>query len=142
MTRWPALQLRELDLGQVDRNGEADAGARLGARSPELVRAGRDLIGDSDHPPVRVEQRAAGAARVYRGVGLNRVRDQETARRLDRAVEAGHDAGAQAAVEPERVTDDRELVADGDRMRAAQGEGMQRHAGGLAVRLEPSGCET
>ena len=51
------LELGDLGLGGVDRHGEADADAAAAAA------AGLDLGVDPDHPPARVEQRAAGVAR-------------------------------------------------------------------------------
>ena len=69
-----------------------------------------------------VEQRAAGVARVDRSVGLDHLVDREAVRRLDLALEAGHDACRRRAVEPERVADRDRGVADLDVTRVGEGE--------------------
>ena len=58
-------QLRQNVLGDVDRNGEADA---LGRHDDRRV--------DADHLAAAVDQRAAAVAGVEGGVGLNDVVDQ------------------------------------------------------------------
>ena len=106
LDRLALAQLGELLGDEVDRDGEADAGALVGG----AVR--RDLIHDADDAALAVEQRATGVARVQGGVGLDRVRDREAVGRLDRAVEPRHDAGADAAIEVERIADRRDGLPD------------------------------
>src|SRR3954468_5224945 len=98
LDRLAGLELRELVLDRVDRDGEADAHGSLTA-------AGLDLRVDADHAPVGVEQRTARVAGVDRRVRLDDVRDREAVRRLDLALEAGDDARGDRAAEPERVAD-------------------------------------
>jgi hypothetical protein len=59
--------------------------------------------------------------------------DLKGIRRLDRAVKARHDPGAEAAVKPEWIADHRERVADRERPRAAEAERMQRQTGRVNV---------
>jgi hypothetical protein len=75
------------------------------------------------------EDRPTGVARVHRGVGLDRVRDVEPVGRLDRAVEAGNDAGAEAALDVEWIADHGDRVADAVSRQAAERERSVRPAG-------------
>src|SRR3954454_14431422 len=81
----------------VDRYGEADAGVG--------VAAALDLRVDADHAAVAVQQRAAGVAGVDRRVGLDGVGDRKAVGGVDRAPEAGDDAGRDGSLEAERRAD-------------------------------------
>ncbi len=91
----------------VDRHREADALGRPRRRA--------DLGVDPDHRAGRIEQRAAGVARVDGRVGLDRV-DERVLRceRVDRALGRRDDADAQRALAPERAADRRNGLADDD----------------------------
>ena len=90
---------------------------------------GRDLRVDADHVAAGVEQRAAGVAGVDRRVGLDHLVDREAVGRLDRAAEAGDDALGGGAVEPERVADRDDEVADLDRARVGESAAPWRLSG-------------
>src|SRR6185436_2309003 len=113
------LELGEQAPRGVDRDGEADADV------PAAVAAGLDLRVDPDHATGRVEERAAGVARVDRRVGLDDAVDLEAVRRLDRAAGRRHDAGRERALEPERVADRDRRIAHLDRARRAERERRQ-----------------
>ena len=96
---------------------------------PLLLGAGRlrDRRVDPDDLALHVEQRAAGVARVDRGVGLDGV-DVGLVVGLagrHRAVERADDAGGDRGVEAERRADGDHLVADDDVGGAAQGERVE-----------------
>src|SRR5215207_2841017 len=113
-----ADELRQDALGDVDGDGEADAhGAAAVGRE--------DLRVDADHAPLRVEQRAAGVARVDRGVGLDGALDDAAVARLDGPLEAGDDAGRQRAVEAERVADGQDLLPDREAVAVAHRHDLQ-----------------
>ena len=78
--------------------------------------------------PLRVEQRAAAVAVVDRRVGLDHVVDREAVRRLDRALEGADDAGRDGALEPERVADRDDRVADLDLVESASVSGVSAPA--------------
>src|SRR5215207_1336599 len=121
-----ADELRQDAPGDVDGDGEADAhGAAAVGRE--------DLRVDADHAPLRVEQRPAGVARVDRGVGLDGALDDAAVARLDGPLEAGDDAGRQRPVEPERVADGQDLLADREAVAVAHRHDLERlaHAGDL-----------
>ena len=94
----------------------------------------RDLRVDADHVAAVVEQRAARVARVDRRVGLDHLVDREAVRRLDRAPEAGDDPLGGGAVEPERVADRDDEVADLDGARV--GESQRLHASRHAIGVD------
>ena len=99
-------QVLDRALREVDRDGESD---------PLVApRGGVDLLIDPDHLPLGVEQRAAGVARVDRGIGLDRTLDPEVGQRLDRAVRRRDDADRERLLLPERAPDRRHPVADLD----------------------------
>ena len=116
------LELAQLRAHEVDRNGEADARARLRGA------VGGDLVDDADDPAARVEHGAAGVAGVERRVGLDRVRDGEAVGGADRPVQAGDHARAQAAIVGERVADGRDLIADRERRGTAERQRVQGQA--------------
>src|SRR3954467_9564754 len=93
-------------------DGEADADvARLtGGRGAGAL----DLRVDADDLAGAVEQRAAGVAGVDGRVGLDDVVDRVAVGRADLALQGGHDAGGQRAVEPEGIADRERRVADLD----------------------------
>ena len=96
-------------------HGEADPDA---ARRPSPPVAICELMPITR--PGRVEQRAAGVARVERGVRLDHVRrSRSRSGAVEPALERGDDAGRQRPLEPERVADRDRRVAD-------------LHAGGVA----------
>src|SRR5829696_8031715 len=108
-----ALDERRDDLlDLVDRHGEADAGVAAALTG--------DLRVHADHAALAVEQRAAGVARVDRGVGLHGVGDREAVGRLDRAPERRDDAARDRALEPERAADADRGVAGAEVARGAQ----------------------
>src|SRR3954453_4634246 len=115
-----ALEVGQEPAGGVDRDGEADADVAVTAA------AGLDLRVDPDHAAGGVEQRAAGVARVDRGVGLDDAVDLEAVRRLDRALRGGDDARRERALEAERVADRDRRVADLDASRRAARHGGRR----------------
>src|SRR4051794_87924 len=123
-----ALEIGHEPAGGVDRDGEADADVAVTAA------AGLDLRVDPDHAAGGVEQRAAGVARVDRGVGLDDAVDLEAVRRLDRALRGGDDARRERALEAERVADRDRRVADLDASRRA--ERQRRQLAGLRRDLE------
>ena len=65
VTRPLLSQLREQLLGEVDRDGEADADVAAAAAEDRGI--------DADHLAAEVEQRTAGVARIDGGVGLDEV---------------------------------------------------------------------
>ena len=88
-----------------------------------------------DHPPARIEQRAAGIARIDRRIGLDDVRHLVAGtRRQAPAQRADHPEG-QRLVEPERIADgecelaDLEIgrTADGDRLGKSDGIAQPMH---------------
>ena len=82
---------------------------------------GADRGVDPDHRAGGVDQRAAGVARVDRGVGLHgvdhRVGVRPAALQPHRAVLGRHDAGGHRAGQAERRADRDHRVADGERRR-------------------------
>ena len=85
----------------VRSHGEADA-----------LRAHDDRGVDADHFARRGHQRAAGIARIERGVGLHHVLDHPAGARLQRSSERRDDACGDRRVEAERIADgDRDLAA-------------------------------
>ena len=105
----PSEQLTYHPLGGVNRNGEADA---LGHANDGRV--------DSDHPCPRVNQGAAGVARVQRDVGLNDVLDQ-----LSRATSQGSTKGADHTRRYGRLKPER--IADGDdELSSSQRSGLSK----------------
>ena len=100
-------QLRDDLLHRVGRHREADADV-----AGRAVRR-RDLRVDADHLRLVVEQRAARVAGVDGRVGLDDVVDREAVRRRDRALLHGtDDAGGGGPVEPERIPDRDDRIAD------------------------------
>ncbi len=117
---WPcAFELGNHGLGDVDRDREADADV------PVDLGVARKLRVDADHGAGAVDQRAARVAVVDRGIGLQRVVDREVVRRRDLAVDGGDDARGQRAIEPERVADGDDRVADLDVRGVAERQGVQ-----------------
>ena len=85
--------------------GNVGVGFACEADADVTAALGLDLRVDADHPPVRVDQRTARVAWVDRRVGLDHVVDREVVGRLDLALQRGHDAGGDRAVEAERIAD-------------------------------------
>src|SRR3954453_22663164 len=109
-----------------------DGGRRDGeAVSVAAARVALDLRVDPDHVAVRVEQRAARVAVVDRRVGLDRARDREVVRRVDRAVERADDAGRDRALEAERAPDRDDAVADLHGVRVGELERVELALGGV-----------
>src|SRR3954453_21520748 len=94
--------------------GDALHDARRDREADAVVAAGvaLDLRVDADDVAGRVEQRATRVAVVDRGVGLDRARDREVVRRVDRPVEGTDDAGRHGSLEAERAADGDDAVAD------------------------------
>ena len=109
-----AISWSAIDLDGVRRDREADAVISAGVAL--------DLRRDADHLAGEVEQRAAGVAVVDRGVGLDRALDRRVVGRADLTIERADDAARDGAVEPERVADRDDAVADDERARVAERE--------------------
>ena len=78
---------------------------------------------EADHLAGRVQQRPARVARVDRSVGLDRVRDRELVRRVDRAADRADDhPGVHRARQAERAADRDHAVADLHGVRIADRE--------------------
>ncbi len=88
-------------------------------------RPGAEPGDDAHHATVGAEQRAAGAGRLDRGVGLQHVVDQVAAGGLDAAAGGRHAAGAGGGAVPGRVAHGHHLVARHDRRRVAELERPQ-----------------
>ena len=108
--RWPldppvAGQIVQHCLGRVDWDGKS--------YSRTLVRAVRgDHRVDADHLAVRVQQRAAGVARIDGRVGLDSILDGRAFRGSNRA-DGADDAAGHRAVEAEGIADGVDLLAHG-----------------------------
>ena len=114
-----AVERAEEVLDLVDRDGVADADVHPAAL---LERA---AAVDADQPALGVEQRAAGVARVDRGVGLQAVGVfQQRAGRVLVAVDAGDDpvghGGLEVGGQQEGVAHGEDPVADADLVAVAQ----------------------
>jgi len=104
-----AGQLRDIGLiGQ----GEADPGEGPGRAADRGVHA--------DQAPARIEQRAAGVARVDRGVGLDHVPDRPSRGRLDLAPQRADHADRERLVQAEGVPQREDLLAHGEVGRVAR----------------------
>src|SRR3989475_6138756 len=112
-------------------HGDGETDARRGTTRAE------DRGVDADHSAARVEERPARAAGVDRGVGLDDVAEPAAIRRPELAPERAHDADGERVVEPERVADGEDALADEERARHARRE---RHEL-LLWRLDPEDRE-
>ena len=92
-----------------DRHGEADPGPGAAARKNHGVHA--------DQASRRVEQRAAGVARIDRRIGLDHVADAHAAGALHFAAERADDAGGHGVVEAEGIANRDHLLADFELLR-------------------------
>src|SRR5919202_878547 len=102
----------------VHRHRETDSLAAPGLRL--------DLRVDPDDPPAGVEQRAAGVARVYGSVGLDRVADLEGGERLDVAIEGRDHADRERLLLAERASDRSHRLTDPQVARRAEPEQRER----------------
>ena len=110
--RWRPASRRAAD---VDRHGKADADKDVSGRW------GYQPGHDADHLPVAVEQRAAGVARVDRGIDLDQAfQICAVIGRLERAVEAGDHARAHRCDRPKGLPT-HYLIAHLHGARVAQG---------------------
>ena len=111
--------LRRDRLDGVDRDREAQPDVAAGITL--------DLRVDADHLAVGVEQGAARVAVVQRGVGLDHVVDRVLATGGgDHALKRADDSGGHGAVEPERIADRDDRVADVHVIRVPEGKRRQR----------------
>ena len=112
-----ACEIGEDGFGGVDGNGEADAGALVGA-------VGGDHGVDADDFAVRVEQRTAGVAGVDGGIGLNGVFNGRAVFAADGA-DGADDAGGHGAAEAEGIADGVDLLADGEAGGVGERDGLE-----------------
>ncbi len=110
-------EIVEYGLGDVDGNGEADAGVAAAGRGDHGV--------DADHLAVRVEQGAAGVAGINGSVGLDGLVDVGSVRLLHLADGADDAAGHGSVEDAEGIADGEHLLADLEAGAAAQGYGLQ-----------------
>src|SRR6185503_9666185 len=80
---------------------------------------------DGDHTTEAVEQWSTGVAVVYGGIGLDRVRDRHSVRRVDVAPERADDPGGHRPLEPEGVSDREDRVSDLDSRRITERERVE-----------------
>src|SRR5581483_4933415 len=99
-------------LHRVRRDREADACV--------VARVAVDLRRDADHLAAEIEERPARVPVVDRRVGLDRVLDRGVVRRGDLAPEGADDPAGDGVVEPERVADRDDAVADLDLVGVAE----------------------
>src|SRR5262249_30751885 len=94
-------QLADDEADGIARDGEADA-----------LRARNHCGVDADDVAARGSERAAGAAGVEGGIGLDDVLDHPTGPGWDRPAERGDDSGGDGRLEAERIADrDDQLTA-------------------------------
>jgi hypothetical protein len=113
-------------VGDQVRRDPPDGVRRNGVADP-VVAAGLalDLRVDADHATARVEERSAGVTVVDRGVGLDRVIDAESVRRLDRAPGGADDPRGHGAGEPVGAADRKRRVAHADVRRASESQRVE-----------------
>ncbi len=87
-------QLADDPFRRVDTRGKTD---RLGLRDHRRI--------DADHPPPGIHQRAAGIARIERGVGLDDIVHQPARGGTQRAPERGDHAGGDGLRIAQRIAD-------------------------------------
>ncbi len=104
----------------VDRDGEADAGARPARRGDGRVHP--------DEAARAVEERSSRVPGVDGGVGLDDPLDLPSRHRLDRPSEGAHDPGRERLVEAERVADGEDLLPDEEILRGADEDRPQRRS--------------
>src|SRR5947209_10668274 len=93
----------EGDIVRWNREAEADRAAGR--------RFGENLVIDTDHLALHVEQRSAGIAVIDRGVDLNEL---VVRRAIEVAVQGADDARRDGALAAERVADRQNAVSDTD----------------------------
>ena len=96
-------------LGQVRRNGEADADRAARGREDRGV--------DADHLAVHVEHRSARIAAVDRGIGLEEI---VIGAGIDLARARRQDSGRHRAAQPEGIADRQHPIADPDLVAVAE----------------------
>ena len=123
---YPALvdQLRHDAGDRAHGNGKAHAGA--------LARLAGDRRIHADHPRMTVQERPAGIARIDRRIDLDdRLQRSARAATGQRAVQTGNDAGRQRSLQPERIADGKDPLADLQLRRIAEDRGKQRCRRGI-----------
>src|SRR5713101_1175909 len=103
--------LRNL-LGQIDGDGEADAGRRA-AR-------GKNGGIDADHFAVRIQQRPARIASIDGRVGLNGVFDKRRLAGLHGSAEGADYSSGQRGLEPKGIADGQNFLSHKQRTRVGQ----------------------
>ncbi len=97
---------------------------KANAHEETLVYRVENRSDDADDLAARSYQRAAGAARIHRGVELDEIRQQAFAFRGNKfAAQAGNDAGRRRRADAERKANGDHLVAQGEVRCGAHGGG-------------------